>query len=151
MQNYLISEDLWFMIESFRLNTPDSDNFNSLDFRSQRTNDKAQYWLIMCIDDDNQEYLTDKITAREVWNALKLKYQKKLQTTRRQYLMKYVTYKMLINIFIDEAWTYLDKIDKKMFIIKSNLKFLCDLTEHFQSLLQTLSKKYSDIWDEIDA
>ena len=150
MQNYLISEDLWFMIESFRLNTPDSDNFNSLDFRSQRTNDKAQYWLIMCIDDDNQEYLTDKITAREVWNALKSKYQKKLQTTRRQYLMKYVTYKMLINIFIDEAWTYLDKIDKKMFIIKSNLKFLCDLTEHFQSLLQTLSKKYSDIWDEID-
>ena len=91
------------MIESFRPNTPDSGNFNGLDFRSQRANGKAQYWLIMCIDDDDQEYLTDKITAREVWDALKSKYQEKLQTTRRQYLMKYITYKMLTNIFIDEA------------------------------------------------
>ena len=65
--------------------------------------------------------------------------------------MKYVTYKMLVNIFIDEAWTHLGKIDKKMFTIKSNLKFLCDPTEHFQSLLQALSKEYSGIWDEIDA
>ena len=64
--------------------------------------------------------------------------------------MEYVTYKMLINIFIDEAWTHLDKIGKKMFVIKSNLKFLCDPTEHFQSLLQALSKEYSGIWDEID-
>ena len=82
---------------------------------------------------------------------MKSKYQKKLQTTRRQYLVEYVTYKMLINIFIDEAWTHLGKIGKKMFTIKSNLKFLCDPTEHFQSLLQALSKEYSGIWDGIDA
>ena len=105
----------------------------------------------MCVDDDDQEYLTDKTTAREVWEALKSKYQEKLQTTRRQYLVEYVAYKMPANTSINEAWTHLGKIDKKMFITKSKLKFLCDPEKCFQSLLQALSKEYSGIWDRIDA
>ena len=150
MQNYLISKDLWFVIEFFELNMPDSNNSNDLDFESQRANDKAWYWLIMYVDDNNQEYSTNKITAKEVWETLKSKYQKKLQTTRRQYIVEYIAYKMLVNTFINEAWTHLNKIDKKMFTIKSKLKFLCDSEKHFQSLLQTLSKEYSGIWDRID-
>ena len=104
----------------------------------------------MCVDDDDQEYLTDKTTAREVWETLKSKYQEKLQATRRQYLVEYVAYKMLTNTSINEAWTHLGKIGKKMFTTKSKLKFLCDPEEHFQSLLQALPKEYSGIWDGID-
>jgi len=34
---------------------------------------------------------------------LKFKYKKKLQTTERQYLTEFVEYRMLKNIFIEEA------------------------------------------------
>ena len=34
---------------------------------------------------------------------LKFKYKKKLQMTERQYLMKFVKYKMLKNIFIEKV------------------------------------------------
>jgi len=34
---------------------------------------------------------------------LKFKYKKKLQTTERQYLMKFIKYKMSKNMFIKEA------------------------------------------------
>ena len=151
MQDYLTSKDLWFVIESFGPNTPDSGNSNGLGFGSQRANGKAQYWLTMCVDDDDQEYLTDKATAREVWEALKSKYQEKLQVTRRQYLVEYVAYKMPANTSINEAWTHLGKIGKKMSTTKPKLKFLCDPKERFQSLLQALPKEYSGIWDGIDA
>ncbi len=34
--------------------------------------------------------------------------------TERQYLMKFVEYKMLKNIFIKEAWIYLSKLSRKI-------------------------------------
>ncbi len=45
----------------------------------------------------------NKISIKNVWDALKFKYKKKLQMIRRQYLMKFVEYKMSKNVFIKEA------------------------------------------------
>ncbi len=45
----------------------------------------------------------NKISTKNVWNTLKFKYKKKLQMTERQYLMKFVKYKMSENIFIKKA------------------------------------------------
>ncbi len=44
----------------------------------------------------------NKINTKNIWNVLKFKYKKKLQITERQYLMKFVEYKMLKNVFIKE-------------------------------------------------
>ena len=34
--------------------------------------------------------------------------------TERQYLMKFIKYKMSKNVFIKEAWIYLSKLDRKI-------------------------------------
>ncbi len=52
---------------------------------------------------DDQEYLMNKISVKNVWNALKFKYKKKLQTIERQYLTEFVRYKMSENMFIKEV------------------------------------------------
>jgi len=45
----------------------------------------------------------NKISTKNVWNVLKFKYKKKLQMMKKQYLMKFVEYKMLKNVFINET------------------------------------------------
>ncbi len=45
----------------------------------------------------------NKINVKNVWNVLKFKYKKKLQMTERQYLMKFIKYKILKNVFIKEV------------------------------------------------
>ncbi len=40
---------------------------------------------------------------KEAWNALFLKYKEKLQTTEKQYLIKFVKYKILLNITVNET------------------------------------------------
>ncbi len=52
---------------------------------------------------DDQEYLMNKISTKNVWDMLKFKYKEKLQMTERQYLIKFVEYRMSENIFIKEA------------------------------------------------
>ncbi len=44
----------------------------------------------------------NKINIKNVWNILKFKYKKKLQTIERQYLIEFIKYKILKNIFIKE-------------------------------------------------
>jgi len=47
--------------------------------------------------------------------------------TERQYLTEFVEYRMLKNVFIKEAWTYLSKFSKKIAATQS------DMTELFKS------------------
>jgi len=52
---------------------------------------------------DDQEYLMNKISTKNVCDALKFKYKEKLQMIRRQYLTEFVEYRMSENVFIKEA------------------------------------------------
>ncbi len=114
MKRWLTGENLWHVIEAliqaFTDNTPISNtssffSLSSLSFGNQQANSRALFWITACISADDEDYLMDKTTAREAWNALSLKYKKKLQTTGRQYLTEFVEYKMSPNMTVNEAWT----------------------------------------------
>lgn len=154
MKRWLIGEDLWLVIEISAVNTPASDSFFSLSnlgFKSQKTNAKALYWLTICISADDQEYLTDKVNTKNAWDVLKSKYKKKLQTTGRQYLAEFIGYKMPVGVFIDETWTHLSRLGRKIAATKSDMAGLSKLERRFQALLQALLKDYMMIRDAINA
>ncbi len=66
---------------------------------------------------------------------LKFKYKKKLQMTERQYLMKFIEYRMSKNVFIKEVWIYLSKLSKKIAATQSDIIELFKLKWWFQILL----------------
>ena len=82
---------------------------------------KVQYWLSISINEDDQEWITDQPTAKAKWDALKSKYKEKLQITGRQYLQDIVSYKMEAGVTIDEAWTYLSKLSRKVAAIQKDM------------------------------
>jgi len=72
MKRWFIEKDLWFIIENkFDLNTLNSiiniiNEIQSFDFKSQKIDVKAHYWLIICIIIDDQEHIADKISVKEI-------------------------------------------------------------------------------------
>ncbi len=157
MKRWLIEEDLWFIIEDKSdLNTLDSiiniiNEIQSFDFESQKIDAKAHYWLIICIIIDDQEHTADKMSAKKIWNTLSYKYKEKLQIIERQYLMNFIDYRMLTNIFIEKTWTHLVKLTWKIITTQNDISNLFKSERRFQVLLQSLSDEYMIIWDIIDA
>ncbi len=157
MKRWLIKKDLWFVIEDKSdLNTLDNiiniiSEIQSLNFESQKIDVKAHYWLIICIIIDDQEHTADKMSAKEVWNALSYKYKEKLQITERQYLMNFINYRMSTNIFIEKTWTHLIKLTRKIVATQKDISDLFKSERRFQTLLQSLSDEYTVIQDVIDA
>ncbi len=151
MKRWLIEKDLWFVIEdksdSNTLNSIISiiSEIQSLDFESQKINAKAHYWLIICIIINDQEHTADKMSAKKIWNALSYKYKEKLQITKRQYLMNFIDYRMLMNIFIEKTWTHLIKLTQKIVAIQKDMSNLFKSERCFQALLQLLSDEYTVI------
>ncbi len=157
MKRWFIKEDLWFIIEDKSdLNILNSiiniiSEIQSLDFESQKIDAKAHYWLIICIIINDQEYIADKTSAKEVWDALNYKYKEKLQIIERQYLMNFINYRMLMNIFIEKTWTHLVKLTWKIVVTQNDMSDLFKSKRCFQVLLQSLSDEYMIIQDDIDA
>ncbi len=156
MKRWLIEKDLWFVIEDKSdSNTLDNvisiiSEIQSLDFESQKINTKAHYWLIICIIIDDQEHTADKMSAKEVWDALSYKYKEKLQITERQYLTNFIDYRMSMNIFIEKTWTHLVKLTRKIVATQKDISDLFKSERRFQTLLQSLSDEYTVIQDIID-
>jgi len=138
MQRWLTEKKLWFVCKIISINifiNEFSFSLKNLNFKSQKTDAKILYWFIIYINIDNQKYLMNKISVKNVWNVLKFKYKKKLQMMKRQYLMKFVKYKMLKNIFINKTWIYLSKISRKVAATQSNMISLFKSKWRFQMLL----------------
>jgi len=138
MQKWLTKEDLWFICETTSVNISVNEfsfSLSNFDFKSQKTNTKILYWLIICINADDQKYLMNKISVKNVWNVLKFKYKKKLQTMKRQYLTKFVEYKMSENMFINKVWTHLNKLNRKIAATQLNMINLFKSKQKFQTLL----------------
>ena len=156
MKQWLMSEELWYTVENqisadSTLNSDIFFSLHSLDFRNQKINVKVLYWLNMCISVENQKLLMNKITAREIWQVLKIKYEQRLLITGRQYLADFTAYKMSSNKSINEIWTHLTKLDRKITTTQSDLSSLNMLEQHFQALLHELSEKYCTICDGIES
>ncbi len=157
MKRWLIKKDLWFVIEDKSdLNTLNNviniiSKIQSLNFKSQKIDVKAHYWLIICIIINDQEYIADKTSAKEIWITLSYKYKEKLQIIERQYLMNFIDYRMSTNIFIEKTWTHLVKLTWKIVATQNDISDLFKSERCFQALLQLLSDEYMIIWDVIDA
>ena len=78
-------------------------SLDSIDVKNQRKNIKILYWLTICISADNQEYISDKIDVKSAWDALKFKYKKKLQTINKQYLQKFIDYKIISDTLMNKT------------------------------------------------
>ncbi len=157
MKKWLIGEDLWSVIEGkLGSNTLSSiisitSEIQSLGLGNQKIDAKAHYWLTICIIIDDQEYIADKMSAKEVWDALSSKYKEKLQTTERQYLADFIGYKMSADTSIEKAWTHLAKLARKIVATQKDISGLFKPERRFQALLQSLSDEYTVIRDVIDA
>ncbi len=157
MKRWFIEKDLWFIIkDKSDLNILNNiisiiNEIQSFNFESQKINVKAHYWLIICIIIDDQEHTADKISAKEIWDALNYKYKEKLQITEKQYLTNFIDYRMLINIFIEKTWTHLIKLTWKIVATQKDISNLFKSKRCFQVLLQSLSNEYMIIQDIIDA
>ncbi len=91
------------------------------------------------------------MSAKEIWDALSYKYKEKLQITERQYLMNFIDYRMLTNIFIEKTWTHLIKLTWKIVATQKDMSDLFKSERCFQVLLQLLSDEYTIIQNVIDA
>ena len=100
---------------------------------------------------NDQKLLMNKITAREIWHFLKIKYEQRLSTTDRQYLVNFTAYRMSSNKSINEIWTHLIKLDRKITTIWLNLSSLNTFKQQFQTLFHELLKKYCITCDSIDS
>ena len=138
-------------------NTPASETSttqaatSSQDLTFKKADAKVQYWLSICISEDDQEWVTDQPTAKAKWDTLKSKYEEKLQTTGRQYLQDFISYKMEVGVTIDEAWTHLSKLGRKVAATQKDMAGLAKPERRFQQLLQALPDGYVVIRDAIDA
>ena len=164
MKQWLIDEEVWAIVDSKFISkittkiTTDSLNFTwsiDLDFDEKDTKSKfdarAQYQLIACIDDDDQELMTKLKTFKKIWKTLINKYKKKLQTIERQYLQKLMNYKKSSNMIIETIYIDIIKKNRKIANLQSNMTNLVNSKRRFQTFLQFLSFEYDVIRDAIDA
>ena len=154
MKTWLICEDLWFVAEKEEShaptsNTPESGNsppFHILAFSNQKTEAKARYWLIGAID---EEYIADKATSKEAWDALRFKYRDRLRKIGMQSLVEFIGYKMRVDGSIDEAWAHLRKLGRKIAATLPDMSAFSKPDRRFQALLQALPEEYTAICDVI--
>lgn len=110
MKIWLTGEGLWYTIGSLN---PSVDQ-STISFRTERDNAKAVYWLQICIDEDDRKIVRNLESAKQIWDTLQDKYEEKLQVSRRQYLRKFTHYTMPKGTTIQQAWTYLATLGRKI-------------------------------------
>ncbi len=81
---------------------------------NEKLNFKAILQIILCLDENDEKDVTHMTTVFAVWLYLKNKYKEKLQTTEHQHLINYVTYKKPADLSIEDAFTYLKKLNRKI-------------------------------------
>jgi hypothetical protein len=151
IKRLLIGEELWYVIDHDDGSDTPTSGASSFSFGSQRIDAKAHYWLTICINADDQEYVADKTSAKQVWDALRSKYKEKLQTTGRQYLADFISYRMPTGTSIEEVWTRLTKLARQIAATQQDMSGLSKPECRFQALLQALPEEYTVIRDAIDA
>ena len=119
IKQWLTSKELWYTVENWlsassTFNSSVSFSLHDLDFENQKINTKTLYWINTYISMDDQELLMNKITAKEIWHFLKIKYEQRLSIISRQYLVNFTAYRMSSNKSINEIWTHLIKLDRKI-------------------------------------
>ena len=174
MKQWLIGEGIWDVVDpdkdptpptSSAANTPDTSTNGSLkDLESsiftknagfgsdgRKLDAKSQFYILLCINEDDQELVAEEKTSRGMWNTLLKKYQNKLQTTGRQLIQELVNYKKSPDVSIEATYTDITKKSRKIASMQTDMAALATPKRRFQTLLQSLPAEYMTIRDAIDA
>jgi hypothetical protein len=112
---------------------------------------KVLYEIIICIDETDEEYIKDFSGAKDVWEGLRAKYSKIRPQTIREDLKKLVNYKLDSGTSVEDAWTELRQIRRRIGIANpAKMKAITE-TELFEYLLGGLPDEYSTTRAALDA
>jgi hypothetical protein len=97
------------------------------------------------------EWIEEHSKAKEVWDALQRKYQKRLRVSPREYVAQYSTFRMDGTISIQDVWMHLSSLARKTIAIKPEYKHtIGNLDLRVQQLLSSLPIEYDRIRSAID-
>lgn len=140
MEDWLMAEDVFEAING---------NGNTLDPHFSRNDAKARYQIKSYISKDDKERVRELKTAKAIWYNLQGKYKEKLPSIGAQYLSNLVNYQMTSETSIDEAWTQIATISRKVTETSPELKALGTPFQRLQRLLSALPQEYWTIKDSI--
>ena len=158
MKQWFIVEKIWrninfektkLIINNISISFFSTDNFD-FTFILTKQNAKTQYWIFICIEKNDEKYVTNLKTVREINKKLQKKCKKKLQIISRQYMINLINYKKFVNKTIDEIWTKIFKLTRKMCAIRSKFKILTTSKKRFVALLRAFSEEYVNVRNYID-
>ena len=112
---------------------------------------RAQYQIVNCIDEDDEEMIAEETRARGIWINLLKKYKKNLKTVGRQYLVDLINYKKPADMNIESAYTEITKMSRKVAELQPDMKAVALPARRFQTLLKSLPEEYETLRDAIDA
>ena len=98
---------------------------------------------MICIDKTDKEYIKDFSGTKDVWEGLRAKYSKIRPQTIREDLKKLVNYKLDSDTSIEDTWTELRQIRRRIGITNPTKMKTITETELFEYLLGGLPDKYS--------
>ncbi|KAL8643087.1 MAG: hypothetical protein Q9228_000267 [Teloschistes exilis] len=162
MKTFLTSEDLFHYVEiepqldglagtpvGSSTATPTIGSVTG--FGNRKPNAKARHYIMMYIDEDDQDIVMFEEDAKNIWNKLKDKYKERLQTTNRQFVQDYMTNTKPVDKTIREAWLEIIKLARKVHNYQPELEKLVTKEYRFQILLRSLPGEYIVIRDTLDA
>lgn len=96
------------------------------------------------------EVIADTEKAQDVWSKLEKKYKKNLKVTARAYQQAYTSYQMEEDTLVEEAWTKLSKLGRRIVAIDGTLKAQYEPKARVKQLLYALPDRFSSLRDTLD-
>jgi Reverse transcriptase (RNA-dependent DNA polymerase)/gag-polypeptide of LTR copia-type len=110
----------------------------------------VEYLITICTSQFDNELMEEYATIKTKWLALKAKYSRILPATNRRNLQLLTAFKMEDNMTIEDAWTRLHELRRRVVTEDSSLKGAFTKAGLFQYLLAALPIDYSAIRDSLD-
>jgi hypothetical protein len=106
--------------------------------------------MMRSISEDDQQLVQGAENSKEIWLALKAKYEERLVAHARQYLKNYVNFEVQDGQGIDDAWAQLQTIGRRIEAIVPDLATLNKPQHRIHVLLGALPLQYTALIDTID-
>jgi hypothetical protein len=109
------------------------------------------YTVTICIDQFDKDHIDEFKTVQEKWNALRAKYSATLPAINRENLQKLTSFVLEDGVSIENAWTRLHELRRRIVAQDASLKAVFDEKRLFQYLLASLPVEYTVTRDTLDA
>jgi hypothetical protein len=117
----------------------------------RKSDAKARFIITTCVGEFDQEDIADLTTAKQQWDLLWKKYNVQRASTQESYLDQLVNYKMSDDLTIEQAWTQLNRLRKRL--VEAHPEMIASFSEErmFQRLLKALPRTFDVVRDSMDA